>query len=471
MAFGGGPPGRGGQKPSLRKAMSVFEHRNYRLLWISSTFSFTGMQMQQVARALLAWELTESFAWLGWIALSFGLPMLMFALIGGAIADRMEKRNLTLMTQAATAILALLTGALIMVDQMTIELLFGIGLVQGTFFAFGMPARMPLMAEVVGREQVMSAIALSNAAMNATRLFGPAIAGLLVGWWGVESAYLVQGLLYVCSSAILLFIPTGLGKVENGGFARPAQGNMFVEIGRGLRYVATDPPLRLLIIMMFASTLFGMPYILLLAGFVQRDLGQGAEAFGYLQAISGIGALVASLAVATLTEYDRKPLVQWIAGILSGVGLVLLAVGSSMAGFPGAIVATIVLGVTLTAYQTLNNTMVMDEARPEYYGRVMSINMLTFSAMPLMAAPLGMLADVIGAYELFTLMGVVLIAVMVGVALLNPRYTFTRRAGPDWRAAGEGGPPPGGARPGAAHGLGGAGREGAGTPAAAPDGR
>ncbi|MDA0270249.1 MAG: MFS transporter [Chloroflexi bacterium] len=462
---GGGPMGRSGQKPSLRKALGVFQHRNYRLLWISSTFSFTGMQMQQVARALLAWELTESFAWLGWIALSFGLPMLLFALIGGAVADRVDKRNLTFMTQSTTAILALITAAMIIQGSMTIEWLFAIGLVQGTFFAFGMPARMPLMAEVVGRDQLMSAIALSNAAMNATRLFGPAIAGLLVAWRGVEAAYLVQGALYICSSAILLGVPTGLSKVENGGFARPPQGNMFVEIGRGLRYAATNPPLRLLILMMFASTLFAMPHVLLLAGFVQRDLGQGPGAFGSLQAIAGIGAVIASIGVATFTEFDRKPLVQWIAGVLSGLGLILLAVGSSVAGFPGAIVAVAVLGLALTAYQTLNNTMSMDETRPEYYGRVMSINMLSFSAMPLMAAPLGILADVIGAYALFTLMGVVLLGVMVVVAVVSPGYTFGRSTKPAWqREAAEGMPRPvaGGGIPG--HG-------GAGTPVAGPEQR
>lgn len=464
---GGRPmgPGGGAPKPSLRQAMVVFQFPVFRVLWLSTTFSFTGMQMQQVARALLAWELTQSYGATGAIALSFGLPMLLFSLIGGAVADRVEKRNLVLGTQVLNAVLALAHAVLVSTGDMTFELLFILGLVQGTGFALGMPARTPLTAEAVGPKNMMSAIAMTNASMNATRLFGPALAGAMAGWWGLESAYYAQAVANGIAAAVLLWVPTGLGAAAAAN--RKQQGNMFVEIGRGLSYVATDRRLRLLIGMMFITTLFAMPYIMLLAGFVQEDLGQGAGAFGALQSVSGIGAVVGSIAIATLTQSDRKPLIQWVSGILSGISLMLLAGGSVVAGYPGAIVATVILGLTLTFYQTLNNTMVMDEARPEYYGRVMSINMLTFSAMPLMAAPLGVIADWIGAVELFFLMGVIVTGFMLLVGVLSPGYTFSRQNGPAWReadAAAAGAPP---------HGPmgGGAGREGAGTPAAAPEQR
>lgn len=433
----GGGPGMGQSRPSMRKALEVFRYRHYRFLWASSAFSFTGMQMQQVARALLAWELTESFAALGAIALSFGLPMLLFALVGGSLADRMEKRNLTLMTQTSTAILALLTAVMVATNTITFELLFVIGLVQGVFFAFGMPARMPLMAEVVGPSNVMSAIAMSNAAMNFTRLFGPALAGVLVAFSGIALCYFVMSGLYVFSSALLLMVPTGLSAVARarreggagpgapgGPMGRPKpQGSMAKEIGAGLRYVWTTPRLRLLIGMMFVITLFAMPYVILLAGYVQEDLGRSDADFGWLQSIAGVGALVASLGVATLTDFNRKPLVQWLSGVGSGVGMLMLAWPLGM-GYAGVIVAVIVLGTATTAYQTLNNTMVMGESDPEYYGRVMSINMLTFSVMPLMSAPLGLLADAISAELTFAIMGGVIIALMGLLALTSRDYTF-----------------------------------------------
>ena len=418
---GMGPPGRGGNRPSLRKAFVVFENRNYRYLWASSLVSFTGMQMQQITRAVIAWELTESFTAVSAIFLSFGLPMLLFSLIGGAFADRLNKRQLTLITQVATGILMLITAVLLVSDLITIELLFIIGLAQGTFFAFGMPARSPLMATVVGPQQLMSAMALQNAAMNGTRLIGPAFAGLFMWVQGVESAYFVQSGLYAVSVVLLLAVPSHLGRasaVERKG--------MFTEIGNGLRYAATDRNLRTLMMLAFVTAIFAMPYMALLNGFVEEDLGRGPSSFSFLMLLTGAGGLIGSLVIAAFTEFDRKPLLQLVVGLLSGVGLIVLGLGSEAFGLGGAIAGVLILGLMLTGYQTLNMTMVMGVAKPEFYGRVMSIMMLTFSTMPMMAVPLGILADDIGASRVFAIQGAVVAVLLAVVALTNVGFTFGR---------------------------------------------
>ncbi|MBA4181828.1 MAG: hypothetical protein C0506_14655 [Anaerolinea sp.] len=414
-------------KPSFRAALDVFRVRNYRYLWASSLFSFTGMQMQQVARALLAWQLTHSFGAVGAISLSFGLPMMLFSLVGGSLADRFEKRNLSLVSQLVTAALALINAVMVMTGTITFEWLFVLGLGGGTSIALGMPARAPLMAQVVGPQNVMSAMAMSNAAMNATRLFGPAVAGVMVGAWNLESVYFLQAGLYVISCLTLLAVPTGLGNVAMGPMGGK-RASMFAEIGAGLRYVASDPRLRLLNISMLSVSFFAMPYVMLLAGFVYEELGMGEFEFGLLQSVSGAGALIGSLGIATLAAFDRKGLVQWIAGIVGGLGLVGLALASNAFGFAGAIAMMLVLGLALTAYQTLNSTLIIDAARPEYYGRVMSINMLSFSAMPLMAFPLGRIADVIGVQEMFIAQGLIVISCMLLLAMINPAHTFGRLA-------------------------------------------
>ena len=180
----------GGNRPSLRKALDVFQNRDYRYLWTSSVLAFVGMQIQQVARGVLAWELTESFGATGLMMFAFGLPLLLFSLFGGAIADRFNKRDLAILTQVGIVAVALTTSTLIVTDRMTVELLFVLGLFQGTWFAIGMPARQPLMALVVGEKQIMSAMAMGNAAMNGTRLIGPALAGMLIVWNGVEACLL-----------------------------------------------------------------------------------------------------------------------------------------------------------------------------------------------------------------------------------------------------------------------------------------
>ena len=447
MAMGRGGPMGQGQRPSMRAALVVFKYPVYRQLWVSSAFAFTGMQMLMVARALLAWELTHSFTAIGTISLAFGLPMLAFSLVGGAVADRVDKRNLTLVTNTLIGVLAVATAVMVATDTMTFEILFIVGLMQGTLSALGMPARTPLMAEVVGPENMMSAIAMSNTAMNGTRLFGPALAGVIAGAWGMEWAYVAQAVAYVLATLTMLTVPSGLGAAAR---ANRAPSNVLKEIGGGLSYVTRNSTLRLLMGMMFITTFFAMPYVMLMAGFVQRDLGQSKEAFGWIQSISGIGALAGSLAIATVATFDRKPLLQWLSGILGGGGLILMAVLSGPFGFGGAIVATLVLGLFLTAYQTLNSTMIMDAAEPQYYGRVMSINMLTFSAMPIMAAPLGIVADQIGASTLFILQGSMVVGFLILVAVLNPKYTFGRQA-PRVFEGGMPTPQPGG-RPSAAGG-------------------
>ena len=431
--MGGGGPGMGeamgmrgmagSAKPSLRKALVVFENSAYRYLWLSNVAGFTGMQMQQVARGLLAWQLTHSFAAVGVVSLSFGLPMLFLSLIGGAVADRVDKRNLAMRTQFGVGLIALATAIVVATDVITIEFLFIVGLLQGTLFAFSMPARMPLMAEVVPETQLMSAIALGNAAMNATRLVGPAIAGAMIGVWGIESAYFVQAFMYMVSVLLYFGVPAGRG----GGFGLTRRSGVFSEIGEGLRYVVSNRTIRLLLFMAFVPTMFGMPYIMLLPGFVQQGLGRGASDFGFLLTVSGAGALVGSLAVATLTDFPWKPLLHVVMGVAAGLALVLLGVASTAFGYSGALAAIVVLGLAFTTYQTLNMTMVMAESKPEYYGRVMSIYMLTFSVMPLMAAPLGVVADRVGgAANVFVGQGMVIAVFMAVVAVANPRYIFSR---------------------------------------------
>ncbi len=439
-AMRGGPGGPGGSKPSMRKALGVFENRNYRVLWVSTLFSFTGMGMQHVARGLLAWQLTEDYGKTGAIAASFGLPMLLFALVGGSLADRLEKRNLTLMTQGTTAIVMLATAMMITTDVINFEILFAVGLLQGTFFALGMPARTPLMAEAVSPDQLMSAIAMSNAAMNFTRLLGPATVGAMLLVSGIDAVYYVQSGLYVVSFLLMFLVPTGLGVAHRariaaagGGAGGPGmgvrpQGSMVKEIGLGIAYAWGQPRLRLLLGMMFLITMVGMPHMMLLPGFVDETLGQGESAFALLQMVAGAGGLVASLGVAAFTEFDRKPLVQWIAGLTGGVGLLILGFGSVAFGFGGAIFAVVVVGFAFTGYQTLNSTMLMSEADPEYYGRVMSLMMMTFSGMSLVAAPLGMLADAIGPAETFVAEGAVIIVVLLVLGLANRRYTFGRQS-------------------------------------------
>ncbi len=456
MGRGMGPGmGMGGPRPNLRKAFGVLNDRNYLYLFLASAGGFIGMNMQQVARAALAWQLTESYALTGLVSLSFALPMLFFSLIGGAVADRVNKRNLQLVQQSLTGVLALVTAFLVLTNTITVELLFIVGLIQGTFFAFGMPARTPLMAQVVGPQNLMAAIALSTASMNATRLVGPAVAGLLIAIQGIEAAYFAQAAMYIFTVPLILLVPSHFGRsIEEyeedgrGGWIMQRRAGVFADIKAGIGYVWGDKTIRRLMVLGFITTLFGMPYIMLLPGFVDRDLGLDQSALGYLMTVSGVGALFGSLLVAAFTEYDRKPLLQVMNALAAGVGLVSLGALTIAFGLGGTLVALVILGFAFSAFQTLNNTMVIGASDPAYQGRVMSIYMLTFSAMPIMAAPLGIAADQTGAPVLFIFLGGMITVMFLLSVIINPKYTFGRHDDtPRWGPPGGGpGPfgPPGG---------------------------
>ncbi len=409
-------PGGGGRRPSIRQAFVSLKLRNYRFLWFSQLAAFTGMQMQIVAQGLLAYQLTGSYASVGIVMLGSGIPQMFLSLVGGAVADRVNKRNLVIGVQFGTAMLALAIAVLTATDVITIPILFVAGVIQGTLFAFNLPARQALLAEIVPHDQLVNAVALNNVAMNSTRVAGPAVAGIMIAAWGVEAAFFAQAFMYLFVIGFLVRLPASTSHLEGAA----QRGSVFNEITIGLRYIWDSPTLRLLMVMAFVPTLLGMPYFTLLPGFAVDELGLEADSYGFMFTVTGIGAIVGSIAIATLTDFPRKGLLQIGAGAGFGISLVLLGILSVAFGYGGAIAALIVLGLCSTMYQTLNATMVMSEARPEFYGRVMSVYMLTFSVFPLMATPIGVVADAISASTTFLVLGGGILAFIAAITLASP---------------------------------------------------
>ena len=411
----------GGQRPSLRKAFVAFRNPYFRWHWASTLASFSGMQMQMIALGILGWELSGSFAVVGVLQAAFAIPMALLSLPGGAAVDRVEKRRLVVLSQGAFGALAAVIGFLVQVDLITVVLLFVGGVVQGSLFSVNGPARMALLTEIVEPEELTAAISLQNMAMNGTRVVAPAVAGLMIAFVSIEGTYYVTAALYAFTVFAMLHVPRTSSHI---GRARTA---LLADMGAGLGYVFRDRTLRSLMLSGLVIALFIFPYQVMLPGFAD-GLGH-AELFGAMVAVSGIGGLLGSLGVAALSEHPRKPYLQFLLGLTAGGALVVLGALPAVMGPPGAFLALAVVGAGATAYMTLNQTMLMTEAVPDYRGRVMSISMLTFSAMPLMALPLGILADQIGGEGAFITQGIIAAAVILLIAMANRRHTFQRQEG------------------------------------------
>ena len=411
-----------------------------------------GMNMQMLVRGAIAWELTNSYSMTAFLMVAFMLPQMFFTLPGGALVDRIEKRNMMILMQSTMATVALVTGSLVFTDTITVSSLFILGLVQGAITSLGMPARTPLMAEIVSQDRIASAMALSNNSMNLTRAFGPLMAGFLMTTFphvsdrfgaGYEWAYFVQAGFGFLSVSLLFFVPTSATKratqiargvvptaVVPKGLAGLSLNDIIGDVTAGLKYVIGTPRLRTLMLMMLVLTFLAMPFQNLMAGYVELGLGienwQGR--LSDLLFISGIGALFGSAMMTWLAEWDRRPLIQWVSGIICASGLIVLMLSAWGLGFTGAAIGVTLLGIGTTVYMTASSTMMLLSADRAYYGRVMSIFMLSFSAMAITVYPLGLAADLMGTPVLFGGLGILIVLCMLASLIFNPRFTFGRVA-------------------------------------------
>lgn len=403
-------------RASLRRSFSAFKYPRYRYLWFSMAAGMTGMQMQMIARGLLAYELAGSFTAVGIVFMAWGIPQFFFALIGGAIADRMDKRKILLLTQVLVLAQALAVGVLVTLGEINIPILFAFGVFLGATFSFNMPARQAIIPEVVPPDELMNAIALNSAAMNATRLVSPVVAGILVTTLGFDWTYYVTAVLYGVAMLPLLFLPASTSHLQGA----KERGNIRHEIRVGLRYILGQRQVRLMMLMAFVPIVIGMPYVTILPAFAVDELGRGNVGYSVMVALSALGALFGSLLIASLRQSTALRGVLFSSGFVWGLGLVGLGVGSMMFGYTAALVAMVVVGFASMSYMTLNSTMILTTTDPAYHGRVMSLYMLTFGVFPLMGAPLGILADRFGGAEMFTALGLGVLIFFVLVVVLSP---------------------------------------------------
>lgn len=400
----------------LPRTFQALQNREYRLMWIGTLGSFTAMQMSMIARGYLAYSLTGSAAMLGVVTFARALPQFLFTLFGGVLADRVTKRNLLLVTQTLTGLIALTTAVLVFSGVITIWQLVLLGFIEGSIFSFNMPARQAILPELVEQKDLMNAVALNNAGMNFTQVFGPALAGFLISTPAVGLKYVF----FVMAACYLLpvFMLTQLKPRHVSPGRRKAP--MIAELRGGLRYIKNHETLAMLLTIGLVPTLLGFSYQSLLPVFAsEKVLGVGASGLGLMSAFTGVGALAGSLAIASVGDFRRRGLAQLVGGAAWGISLVLFAISRD---FHYALVALLFVGLTASAYRSLNNTLITATADREFYGRVMSVQMLGFSLSMLTPLPVGIIVDRIGAPATVAINGALIAIFVVGVATFMRSY-------------------------------------------------
>ena len=406
----------GGFADSLRALNS----RNYRLFFTGQTVSLVGSWMTRIATSWLVYRLTGSAVLLGTVSFCSQIPMFFLAPIGGVWVDRWDRRRTLVVTQVVSMAQSLALAALTLTGVIQIWHLIALSLVQGIVNAIDMPARQAFVIQMVDRrEDLPNAIALNSSMVNATRLVGPAAAGLVIAAVGEGWCFLIDGISYIAVIWSLLAM-----RVASSA-ARTDHRHALQELVEGWRYVRDSRPIRALLLLLALISLVGMPYTVLMPVFADRVLHGGPNTLGFLMAASGVGALVAALMLAA--RRTVAGLGNWIAASAAMFGLALVAFALSRSLWLSLTIlpfAGFGMMEEMAASNTILQTIVEDDMR----GRVMAYYAMAFQGVaPFGSLLSGWLTDRIGASETLVFGGIICVAAAVWFAIALPRLRAIMR--------------------------------------------
>jgi len=399
--------------PSLR----ALGHRNFRLYWTGQLISLVGTWMQNVARGWLVLELTHSAFWLGMVGLATSLPVLLLSVWAGTLVDRVSKRALVIFTQTISMLAAFALAALTLAGTVQVWQIMAISLVLGAVFAFDGPARQSFTVELVGKEDLMNAVALNSSIFNGARVAGPAIGAVVLAWQGPGMAFFINGLsfLAVIVGLIMMKLPPHVRTKESE--------NSFKRMMGGLHYVRRDETIAILMLLICVVSIFAYPYAVLMPIFADSVLGVGTGGYGMLMAFTGVGSLLGAI---NLTLQSGKSDTRRGRTVMVGIiGMpVFLAIFALSQNYLLSLAMLIGVGWTMISVNATINTLVQTNVPDHLRGRVNALYIFLFVGMaPAGNLQAGVLADHLGA-PVAVFIGAVVCGVVAAYVLLRRRRVF-----------------------------------------------
>jgi len=353
----------------------AFRHRNYRLFFGGQAISLIGTWMQQVAQGWLVFQLTNDPLWLGFVSVAQFAPVIVLGLFGGIAADHLPKRKILIATQTASMVLAFILFGLTATHLVQVWHVMVLAALLGVVNSIDMPTRQSFAVEMVGREDVANAVGLNSALFNASRILGPAAAGLLIGAFDLSIAFLVNALSY-------LAVIVAYGVMDDRALRpiaatnRPTSwGGVIENLAEGARYVRNTPLVLLAVTIVGLGATFGLNFQVLVPPLADDVLNVGPTGFGFLMAASGVGSTIAALSVAFSHRPGPRPIAA--GAIVLGLATVVLAWSSS---FGLSLLTMVVAGAGCIAMAVTANTTIQLTVPDHLRGRVMSVYTTCFSA-------------------------------------------------------------------------------------------
>ena len=350
---------------------SSLKVKYFRIYWLGMFISLVGTWVQTVAQSWLIFQLTNSAFLLGLVGFLGSIPIFIFSLFGGVLADRVNKRNILIFTQSAFMFLAFLLAVLTQFKFITPKQIMIIALFNGVIMAFDAPARQSIVVELVGREHLFNAITLNSVAFNSSRIIGPAIAGVLISIIGMSGCFYLNGISFLAVIIALFYIKFGKSVVRNNNSA-------FKDIKEGLIFISQNRLILALMSVVAAISLFGISYIILMPVFANHVLGVGVKGLGVLMSSTGIGALCGALGLARLGDFRFKGRLLIWSVFLFAVSLIVFSITKQ---YFLSVFALIFVGCWSVIPIALVNTLLQIKVPDEFRGRVMSLFMITFAGI------------------------------------------------------------------------------------------
>ena len=371
--------------------------------------------MQNIAQAWLVYRLTGSSLLLGTVGFASQIPVFLIAPIGGMVADRYNRQRVVIATQVSSMLLAFVLSALTLTHRVQVWQILVLAALLGVVNAFDIPARQSFLVDMVGREDLMNAIALNSSMFNGARIVGPAIAGVLVASIGEGWCFFANGVSYIAVIIGLFMIavdkPAGLA----------TEGSALQHIVEGFRFVKRTGPIRTLLLLLGLVSLVGMPYTVLMPVFADRILHGGARGLGILMGATGVGALLGALTLASRSGLSG--LGRWIAFACGGFGFFLILFSFSRYFWLSAAIL-IPVGFCMMLDMSASNTLIQAMVPDHLRGRVMAVYSMMFMGMAPFGALLGgAVADRMGAPIAVSMGAVACVggAILFGMRLPNLR--------------------------------------------------
>ncbi|MEN6327399.1 MAG: MFS transporter [Syntrophomonas sp.] len=385
-------------------------HRNFRLYWLGMCVSLIGTWMQNMAQPWLAYTLTKSPFLLSLVGTFQFMPVLLFSLFAGVIIDKYPKKRIIIFTQSVSLLITFTLGMLVLLGRVQYWHILLLALALGMVNTLDMPARQSFVIELAGKEDLMNAVALNSSIFNIARVVGPALAGLVMGYFGIAWCFFINSISFAAVLLSLIFVKP---RAMQSKFI--SQGKILSDIKAGLKYIYRTPVLLTVILLITIVGTFGMNFNVLVPVFAKVVLKQGEMGFGILMSCMGMGSFAGAMLVAAMSKSGPKRFTLVVFPLFIGIFLILTGLTNT---YLISAISLAITGFFFVYFSSMANSTLQLNTKDELRGRVMSVYSLVFAgSTPIGNLYAGIFTEHFGPQVGFAACGTIIILLLVPLYL------------------------------------------------------